>query len=108
MGEYSEEYVDESSCTTWSAATCATREPPKDDPTCFVTTFLGERTPVVGRVGLRAWERTMPPDPGPWTELSTEPGDDRPQGEADRPKAGAPGQLAVTARRRRSPEAPKS
>ena len=107
-GEYSGEFVDKSCYTIWSAATCATRAPLEDVPARFVMTFLGERTHVVGRVGLRARERTMAPDPGPWTELSTDPGDDRPRGEAGRPEAGAPGLLAVTVRRRRSLEAPKS
>ena len=54
-------------------------------------TFLGERTLVEGRVGLRARERTMAPDLGPWTKFSMEPRDDRPRGEAGRPEAGAPG-----------------
>ena len=53
-------------------------------------TFLGERTPVVGHVGLRVRERTRALDTGPWTELSTEPGDRRPQGEASRPVIGRP------------------
>ena len=53
-------------------------------------TFLVEKIPVVGRVGLREWKRTMAPDPGPWTELSTKPGDDRPRGEAGRPPIGRP------------------
>ena len=85
-GVYSGEYVDRSCCTICSAATCATRAPLDDVPACFVTTFLGERTPVVGRVGLRVRERTRALDTGPWTELSIEPGDERPQGEAGRPR----------------------
>ena len=88
MGEYSGEYVDKSCCTIWSAATCATSAPPDDVPVHFVTTFLGESTPVVGRVGLHMQERTRAPDPGPWTELSTEPGDVRARGEAGRPASG--------------------
>ena len=43
---------------------------------------------MVGRVGLREWKHTMAPDPGPWTELSTEPGDVRARGEAGRPASG--------------------
>ena len=88
--EYSGEYVDKSCCTIWSAATCATRTPPDDVPTHFITTFLGERTPVVGHVGLRVREHTRALDVGPWTELSTEPGDRRPRGEAGRPPIGRP------------------
>ena len=61
-----------------------------DVPARFVTTFLGERTPVVGRVGLRVRERMRALDTGPWTELSTEPGDWRPRGEAGRPPIGRP------------------
>ena len=102
-GEYSGEYVDKSCYTIWSAATCATRTPPNDVPARFVTTFLGERTPVVGRVGLRVQERTRALDAGPWTELYTEPGDMRNRGEAGRPWAGAPGQPAAMARKRRFP-----
>jgi hypothetical protein len=45
---------------------------------------------VVGRVGLRVWKRTRALDTGPWIELSTEPGDKRPRGEADRPPIGRP------------------
>ena len=67
-----------------------TRASPDDIPMRFVTTFLGERTPVVGRVGLRMRERMRALDAGPWTELSTEPGDKRPRGEgpAGRPAWG--------------------
>ena len=72
---YSGEYVDRSCCTICSAATCATRAPLDDIPARFVMTFLGERTPVVGRVGLHVRERTRALDTGPWTELSTDPGD---------------------------------
>jgi hypothetical protein len=89
-GEYSGEYVGESSCTTWSAATYATRTQSEDEPACFVTTFLGERTPVVGHVGVPARVCTLAPNPGPWTELSAEPGGDRPRGEASRPPLGRP------------------
>ena len=100
MGVYSGEYVDRSCCTICSASTCATRAPPNDVPARFITTFLGERTPMVGRVGLRVRERMRALDTGPWTELSTEPGDRRPRGEAGgRPGAGAPGQSAVMARK---------
>ena len=74
-GVYSGEYVDRSCCTICSAATCATCAPLDDVPTHFVTTILGERTPVVGRVGLHVRERTRAFDTGPWTELSIEPGD---------------------------------
>ena len=87
-GVYSGEYLDRSCCTICRAATCATRAPLDDVPARFVTTFLGERIPVVGRVGLRTRERTRATDPGPWTELSTEPGDERPRGEAGRPPIG--------------------
>ena len=45
---------------------------------------------MVGRVGLRMWERTRSLDTGPWTELSTEPGDNEPRGEAGRPPIGQP------------------
>ena len=89
-GEYSGEYVDKSCYTIWIVATCATRAPPNDVPARFVATFLGERTPVVGCVGLRVRERTRALDPGPRTELSTEPGDRRPRGEAGRPPIGWP------------------
>ena len=82
---YSGEYVDRSCCTICSAATYATHAPPDDVPARFVTTFLGERTPVVGRVGLRVREHTRALDTRPWTELSIEPGDRRPRGEAGRP-----------------------
>jgi len=37
---------------------------------------------VVGHVGLRTRKRTRAPDPGFWMVLSTEPGDERPRGEA--------------------------
>ena len=40
---------------------------------------------MVGHAGLRMREHTRPPNPGPWTKLSTELGDDRPRGEAGRP-----------------------
>ena len=63
---YSGEYVDRSCCTIYSAAICATRVPLEDVPTRFVMTFLGERTPVVGRVGLRVREHTRAFDTGPW------------------------------------------
>ena len=89
-GEYSGKYVDKSYYTICSAATCATRAPPDDVPARFVTTFLGERTPVVGRVGLCVRERTRALDTGPRIELSTEPGDWRPRGEAGRPPIGQP------------------
>ena len=88
--EYSGEYVDKSCCTIWSAATCATRTPPDDVPARFVKTFLGERTPMVGHAGLRVRECTRALDPGPWTELSTEQGDERPWGEAGWPPIGRP------------------
>ena len=78
-GVYSREYVDRSCCTICSAATCATRAPLDDVPAHFVTTFLGERTPVVGRVGLRVRERTRALDTGPWTELSIKLGDEWPR-----------------------------
>ena len=84
-GVYSGEYVDRSCCTICSAATCATRAPSDDIPARFVMTFLGERTPVVGRVGLRMQERTRALDTGPWTELSTEQGDKWSRGEAGWP-----------------------
>jgi len=45
---------------------------------------------MVGRVGLRVRERMRALDTGPWTELSTEPGDWRPRGEAGRPPIGWP------------------
>ena len=45
---------------------------------------------MVGRVGLRVRERTRALDTGPWTELSIEPGDERPRGEAGRPPIGRP------------------
>ena len=45
---------------------------------------------MVGRVGLRTREHTRAPDAGPWTELSTEPGDERPRGEAGQPPIGQP------------------
>ena len=89
-GVYSGEYVDRSYCTICSAATCATRAPLDDVPARFVTTFLGERTPVVGRVGLRGRERTRALVTGPWTKLSIELGDRRPRGEAGRPPIGRP------------------
>ena len=74
-GVYSGEYVDRSCCTIYSAATCATHAPLDDVPARLIMTFLGERTPVVGRVGLHVRERTRAFDTGPWTELSIEPGD---------------------------------
>ena len=43
---------------------------------------------MVGHVGLRVRERTRAFDTGPWTELSIEPGDRRPRGEAGRPPIG--------------------
>ena len=89
-GVYSGEYVDRSCCTIYSAATCATRAPLDNVPARFVTTFLGERTPVVDRVRLRVRERTRALDTGPWTELSIEQGDERPRGEAGRPPIGRP------------------
>ena len=64
--------------------------PAEDVPARFVTTFLGERTPIVGRTGLSAREHTMAPAPGPWAALSAEPRDARPRGEADRPPLGRP------------------
>ena len=101
-GVYSGEYVDRSCYTIFSATTSATRAPPDDVPALFVTTFLGERTPVVGRVRLRVRERTRALDTGPWTELSTEPGDRRPRGEAGRPPHRPAGLgLAPLASRRR-------
>ena len=53
-------------------------------------TLRGERTPVVGRIGLSARERTMAPTPGAWVVLSAEPGEPRPLGEAGRPPLGRP------------------
>ena len=82
--------MDKSRCTIWSAATCATCAPPDDVPARFITTFLGERTPVVSCVGLRVQERTRALNIGPWTKLSTEPADWRPRGEAGRPPIGRP------------------
>ena len=89
-GEYSGEYVDRSCYTICRAATYAMRAPLDDVPARFVTTFLGERILVVGRVGLCVRERTGALDTGPWTELSIEPGDRRPRGEAGRPLIGRP------------------
>ena len=88
-GVYSGEYMDESVCTAWMAVTCATR-PVEDVPARLVMTFLGERTPVVGRTRLSAQERTMAHAPGPWAALSIEPGDARPRGEANQPPLGRP------------------
>ena len=65
-GVYSGEYVDRSYCTICSAATYASCAPLDDVPACFITTFLGERTPVVGCVGLRVREHTRAFDTGPW------------------------------------------
>ena len=45
---------------------------------------------MVGHVGLRVQERTRAFDTGPWTELSIELGDERPQCEAGRPPIGRP------------------
>jgi len=45
---------------------------------------------MVGCVRLRVRERTRALDTGPWTELSIEPGDRRPRGEAGRPLIGRP------------------
>ena len=45
---------------------------------------------MVGRVELRVRERMRALDTGPWTKLSTEPGDRRPRGEASRPPIGQP------------------
>ena len=90
VGLYSGEYMDRSCCTICSAATSATRAPPDDVPARFVTTFLGERTPVVGCVGLRVRERMRALDTGPWTKVSIKPGDRRPRGEAGRPPIGRP------------------
>ena len=89
-GVYSGEYVDRNCCTICSAATYATRAPLDDVPARFVTTFLGERIPVVGRVGLRVRECMRALDTGPWTELSIEPGDRRLRGVAGRPPIGRP------------------
>ena len=82
--------MDRSCYTIFSATTSATRAPPDNVPVHFVTTFLGERTPVVGCVGLRVRERTRAFDTRPWTELSIEPGDRRPRGEAGQPPIGRP------------------
>ena len=98
-GVYCGEYVGESTCTTESAATYATR-PTEDVPACLITTLRGEMTPVVGRTGLSARERTMAPTPGAWVVLSTEPGEPRPLGEAGRLGTGTPGWQAATERGR--------
>ena len=45
---------------------------------------------MVGRVRLRVQERTRAFDTRPWTELSIEPGDRRPRGEAGQPPIGRP------------------
>ena len=41
---------------------------------------------MVGHAGLRVRECTRALDPGPWMELSTEQGDERPRGEAGWPR----------------------
>ena len=64
------------------------RAPLDDIPARFVTTFLGETIPAVGRVRLCVQERMRALDTGPWTELSIEPGDERPRGDATRPPIG--------------------
>ena len=83
-GEYSGDF----GITAWSVATCTTWPLEDDGARHFPMAFRGERTPVVGRVGVRTEIAHCPLLQGFWRTTSREP-------EAGRPLLGRPAWLSA-------------
>lgn len=82
---------------------CATSPPEVDGTRRLPTTFLGERTPVVGRVGVFTRVRALTPILGLPEKDSTRDGGELCEGEAGQTEASASGLQAVRGRPLPSP-----
>ena len=82
------EYSGDLGITAWRAATCITWPPEDDGMRRFPMAFRGERTPMVGRPGVRAPILSLPLDAGLLEGDAARAGDDQHEGEAGRPPLG--------------------